>query len=126
MKHKSFTSLTLLLLAAASGCVSRDGVIPPEDLTLAVPQGHYTLKTEWAGESRDIARDTNGNFHFQTPLILWSDNLWFGIIPQRTSADERRVFLHVFTNGHEVLSLSPEQLWRLPKDDSGASLLQMR
>jgi hypothetical protein len=58
--------------------------------------------------------------------MRWSDNVWFGVFRQRTSSEERCIFLHVMDKGDEVLSLSPHDIWRLPKDDTGTSLLKIR
>lgn len=115
-----------LILVDNGGCVCRDGVISAQDITLVVAQGNYTLRTKWKDKIRDLEPGTNGTYRFQTPRMRWSDNVLFGVFSRRTSAEEERSFLHIMTNAQELLSLSPEQIWHLPKNEAGISVLNIK
>jgi hypothetical protein len=115
-----------LLLIEVGGCIFADGFTSPRSVVLSSPGQAYSLVTDWEGERFILTVETNNVYRLQTPYLASGTTYWLGFIPHHYIHGEDLPFLHVYEGTREVITLSPRQLWRLGKDQSGIARLNMK
>ena len=111
------------------GCaVVACGFIPPQDVILRLEgcPDSCALKTKWREDEHEIAPETNGHYVLTTPRMRFSKlRYWHSNVTVPNSYEEKEPFLHVWKGGQEARVLSSEDIWNLPKDPNGTSVLRL-
>jgi hypothetical protein len=113
-------------IVVAGGCIFADGFTSPRPVTLSVPSDDLSVRTEWEGESRVLHVSSNRTFRFETPYLRSGTTYWLGFIPHHYIHGENAPFLFVTKDENEWRTLTPREIWNLPRDESGTSILRER
>lgn len=115
-----------LVAFAAGGCIFADGRTSPRSVILSVPSADYGLRIEWNGQSSVLRPLTNQTYQFEIPSMHCGTTYWLFLIPHHYVHGEDDPFLFVAERGKEWKTLTPKQILKLPKDETGMAILHGR